>query len=72
MWAAKNIREQAAANLRAERARLGWTQAKTAEAAGISVSSLKAYESGKRDIPFTVAVKLADVYAVSLDYLAVR
>ena len=30
------------------------------------------YESGKREIPFHCAVKLADFYGVSLDYIAGR
>lgn len=30
------------------------------------------YESGKREIPFHSAVKLADFYGVSLDYIAGR
>ncbi len=30
------------------------------------------YESGKREIPFHSAVKLADFYCVSLDYIAGR
>jgi len=28
------------------------------------------YESGTRDIPFGVAIKLARIYKVSLDYIA--
>ena len=30
------------------------------------------YESGKREIPFHCAIKLADFYSVSLDYIAGR
>lgn len=30
------------------------------------------YESGKREIPFHCAIKLADFYGVSLDYIAGR
>ena len=30
------------------------------------------YESGKREIPFHCAIKLADFYRVSLDYIAGR
>ena len=30
------------------------------------------YESGKREIPFHMAIKLADYYDVSLDYIAGR
>lgn len=30
------------------------------------------YESGKREIPFHLVIKLADFYGVSLDYIAGR
>ena len=30
------------------------------------------YERGEREIPFWVAIKLADYYKVSLDYIAER
>ena len=30
------------------------------------------YEQGKRDLPLEVAIKIADFYNVSLDYLAGR
>lgn len=30
------------------------------------------YETGQREIPLSIAIKLADFYKVSLDYLAGR
>lgn len=30
------------------------------------------YESGEKDVPFSFVIKLADMYQVSLDYLAGR
>lgn len=47
-------------------------QEKMAEALGISYSAYRRYESGERDMPISVAVKLAELYDVSLDYLVGR
>lgn len=30
------------------------------------------YESGEKDVPFSFVIKIADLYGVSLDYLAGR
>ena len=35
-------------------------------------SNIIVYERGEREVPFWVAIKLADYYKVSLDYLAER
>ena len=66
----QTIRRNAARVLRAERARNGWTREQAAKRAGISVSSLKAYEHAERDMPFSTACALADSYGVTLDHLA--
>ena len=39
---------------------------------GIQVRSYQAYESGERETPAWVVVKLADFYGVSTDYLLGR
>ena len=38
----------------------------------IAQQQYQLYESGKREIPFHMAIKLADFYNVSLDYIAGR
>lgn len=48
------------------------SQERLAEAIGISYSAYRRYESGERDMPLTVAVRLADLFQVSLDELAGR
>ena len=45
-------------------------QRKLAELLKIHKTTYTRYESGEREIPFNVAIMLADVYKVSLDYLA--
>ena len=47
-------------------------QVDVALATGIGRSSLSHYELGESDMTFAVAIKLADYYGVSLDYLAGR
>ena len=47
-------------------------QVDVALATGIGRSTISQYENGKCDITFTAAIKLADYYGVSLDYLAGR
>ena len=49
-----------------------FSQERLAEAIGISYSAYRRYESGERDMPLTVAVRLADLFQVSLDELAGR
>ena len=48
------------------------TQARVAQEIGISYPAYRRYESGQRDIPLSVAIRLADLFQVSLDKLAGR
>lgn len=48
------------------------TQAQIAEVLETTFQYYSTYESGKRELPFSRAIKLADFYGVSLDYLAGR
>lgn len=48
------------------------TQTKLAEMLYIHKTTYVRYESGERELPFNVAIQLADFYDVSLDYLAGR
>ena len=48
------------------------TQLQIADELGITRQQYQLYESGKREIPFHCAIKLADFYSVSLDYIAGR
>lgn len=48
------------------------TQARVAELIGLYTTTYKRYESGLREIPFDIAIALAKLYRVSLDYLAGR
>ena len=43
-----------------------------AEKIGLPQTSYTRYETGQREMPLSVAIKLADFYKVSLDYLAGR
>ena len=53
-------------DLRKER---GMTQEKLAEELNISRSKVSSWETNKRDMSVTEAIKLADIYKVSLDNL---
>ncbi len=46
------------------------TQARTAELIGLHTTTYKRYESGQREVPFDIAIALAKLYHVSLDFLA--
>lgn len=46
------------------------TQAQVAKVLGTTYQYYSTYESGKRDLPLNRAIKLAEFYNVSLDYLA--
>lgn len=46
------------------------TQKDIADYLGILQNQYHRYETGKREIPFHLAVKLAEYYNVSLDYIA--
>ena len=48
------------------------TQTDIAEYLGTTAQYYGKYEKGEREIPFTRAIKLANYYHVSLDYLAGR
>lgn len=48
------------------------TQAEIAKTLNMQVTVYQRYERGEREVPFWVAIKLADYYRVSLDYLAER
>lgn len=43
-----------------------------AEKIGLPQTSYTRYETGQREMPLSVAIRLADFYKVSLDYLAGR
>ena len=59
---AKRLKE-----LREER---GLTQAEFAERVGIGTSTITRYELGDREPPLPTAVKIADFFNVTLDYLS--
>lgn len=46
------------------------TQSQLVERLGMHKTTYTNYEQGKRDVPLSVAIKLAKFYKVSLDYLA--
>lgn len=48
------------------------TQAEMAEKLNMNVTVYGRYERGERDIPLSVAVQMADIFDVSLDYIACR
>ena len=48
------------------------TQSQIAKALHMQLTVYQRYERGEREIPFWVAIKLADYYGVSLDYIAER
>ncbi len=55
--------------MKVERAKLGATQAAVAEAIGISTEAYVSYENGRVNIPLSKAIKIANYFGVSLDYL---
>lgn len=48
------------------------TQQNVADILGIQHPQYHRYESGKREIPLHLLIKLADYYGVTLDYIAGR
>ena len=48
------------------------TQAQIAKTLNMQVTVYQRYERGEREVPFWVAIKLADYYGVSLDFIAER
>ena len=49
-----------------------WTQEEAAKEFDVPLRTYCRYEAGEREAPFSVAVRIADVYQISLDYLAGR
>lgn len=56
-------------NIEAERARAGMTKAGLASAVGVSVGTIKNWQSGRTEIPANKIVILASIFGVSADYL---
>ena len=54
------------------RKEMGLSQEKVAQERSMYVTTYRRYESGERELPMEVAVRIADYYGVSLDYLAGR
>lgn len=48
------------------------TQMKVAQILNMQTTVYQRYERGERELPFWVAIKLAEYYGVTLDYLAGR
>ena len=48
------------------------TQAQIAKTLNMQVTVYQRYERGELEVPFWVAIKLADYYGVSLDFIAER
>lgn len=48
------------------------TQKKIAEILNMQLTVYRRYETGEREIPLWAAIKLADYYGVTLDYLVGR
>lgn len=46
------------------------TQNELVEILGMHKTTYTNYEQGKREIPFSLAIRLAEFYNVSLDYIA--
>lgn len=57
-------------NLLALRLKNKETQKDVADMLGINVTVYARYERGERDLPLSIAKKLAKLYNVSIDYLA--
>ncbi len=65
-------KEMVGARLLKMRKYWGMTQAFVSKAVGIHLVVYSRYERGKRWVPLDTAVKLADLFRVSLDYLVCR
>ncbi len=46
------------------------TQTQLVEILGMHKTTYTNYEQGKREIPFSLAIRLAELYNVSLDFIA--
>lgn len=58
--------------LRELREKVGKSQAEIAATLETAREQYRRYEVGERELPFRLAITLADYYGVSLDYLAGR
>lgn len=47
-----------------------WTQAEVAKKLYMQREQYRRYETGEREIPFNIAIAIANLYKVSLDYIA--
>lgn len=54
------------------RKELKLTQQQAADALGMYRTTYVRYESGERELPMDIAIKIADYYQISLDYLVGR
>lgn len=59
-------------NLYVVRKEVNKTQAEIAQKLGMNTNVYSRYERGDRDLPLSVAVQIADLFDVSLDYIACR
>lgn len=59
-------------NIEAERARKGMSKSTLAAALGVSVGTMKNWQSGVTEIPASKLVQMADTFKVSTDYLLGR
>lgn len=64
--------ERIKGGLRAERGRMGISQAELSRATGVNASTISGWESGNGSIGFEEAWMLADLYGIPLDQLAGR
>ena len=55
--------------LRKER---NWSQETAAKNFGVPFRTYRRYELGEREAPFSIVVRIAEFYDISLDYLAGR
>lgn len=56
-------------NLASERVRVGMSQTQLAKELGTSLKSISNYELGKVSMPYEIAMKAADLFGCSTDYL---
>lgn len=49
-----------------------WSQDRTARELDMVLRTYCRYETGEKDVPFSFVIKVAELYGVSLDYLAGR
>lgn len=60
------INQAVGAELRAARARQGWTREQLEEASGVPIVSIRRYEGGSRSIPVDTLVKLVVALKISI------